>query len=318
MKQFDYNKYLKNNPLLREGDIPTRQMTGDDDADWMGETFNDEEGSGYSYDYQEGPGASPQEIARTIKQFQSDMYIWNKLAKNDFYSMAQGDSADIKTDYYPEWKRSDFEQVIAALEGGSTSMNEAKNKEKDIEIDIDSAEQITLKGKELDSDKLGTNKKYRDLILKAPDKAFMYKGKPASITAVDLNDGSVDEPKIYLTIINESKINEAFAANSKLANALNFLKRNADNIIEDNPEIAAALEAVKASGLTSRDVFTFASLFPRDSFKVDDIRTGKLEAQVNRVYFDGSDMLNKVKALRLFLLAFDNYHYGDKNWYKGY
>jgi hypothetical protein len=298
MKQFDYNKYRKNNPLLRE--------------------FDDEEGSGYSYDYQEGPGASPQEIARTIKQFQSDMSIWNKMAKNDFYSMAQGDSADIKTDYYPEWKRSDFEQVIAALEGGSTSMNEAKNKEKDIEIDIDSAEQITLKGKELDSDKLGTNKKYRDLILKAPDKAFMYKGKPASITAVDLNDGSVDEPKIYLTIINESKINEAFAANSKLANALNFLKRNADNIIEDNPEIASALEAVKASGLTSRDVFTFASLFPRDSFKVDDIRTGKLEAQVNRVYFDGSDMLNKAKALRLFLLAFDNYHYGDKNWYKGY
>ena len=298
MKQFDYNKYRKNNPLLRE--------------------FDDEEGSGYSYDYQEGPGASPQEIARTIKNFQSDMYTWNKLAKNDFYSMAQGDSADIKTDYYPEWKRSDFEQVIAALEGGSTSMNEAKNKEKDIEIDIDSADQITLKGKELDSDKLGTNKKYRDLILKAPDKAFMYKGKPASITAVDLNDGSVDEPKIYLTIINESKINEAFAANSKLANALNFLKKNADNIIDDNPEIASALETVKASGLTSRDVFTFASLFPRDSFKVDDIRTGKLEAQVNRVYFDGSDMLNKAKALRLFLLAFDNYHYGDKNWYKGY
>jgi len=89
------------------------------EADWMGETFNDEEGSGYSYDYQEGPGASPQEIARTIKNFQSDMYTWNKLAKNDFYSMAQGDSADIKTDYYPKWKRSDFEQVIAALEGGS-------------------------------------------------------------------------------------------------------------------------------------------------------------------------------------------------------
>ena len=96
MKQFDYNKYLKNNPLLRE--------------------FDDEEGSGFSYEYQEGPGASPQEIARTIKQFKSDMFTWNKLAKNDFYSMAQGDSADIKSDYYPEWKRSDFEQVIDALE----------------------------------------------------------------------------------------------------------------------------------------------------------------------------------------------------------
>jgi hypothetical protein len=51
------------------------------------------------------------------------------MAKNDFYSMAQGESADIKSDYYPEWKRSDFEQVIAALEGGSTSMNEALGQE---------------------------------------------------------------------------------------------------------------------------------------------------------------------------------------------
>lgn len=73
-------------------------------------------------------------------------------------------------------------------------------KEKDIEISIDSADAITLNGEELDSDKIGTNKKYRAEILSAPDKAFMYKGNPATITAVDLNDGSEDEPKIYLTI----------------------------------------------------------------------------------------------------------------------
>lgn len=77
-------------------------------------------------------------------------------------------------------------------------LSEAQN-EKDIEISIDSAETITLNGKELDSEKLGTDKKYRDTILKAPEKAFMYKGKPATITAVDLKDGYVDEPKIYLT-----------------------------------------------------------------------------------------------------------------------
>ena len=111
------------------GGTPTRQLTGDADADFMGEGYDDEEGSGFSYEYQEGPGASPQEIARTIKQFKSDMFTWNKRAKNDFYSMAQGQSADIKSDYYPEWKRSDFEQVIAALEGGSTSMNEALGQE---------------------------------------------------------------------------------------------------------------------------------------------------------------------------------------------
>lgn len=78
--------------------------------------------------------------------------------------------------------------------------NTLLKEDKDIEISIDSAEEITLKGRELDSDKLGTDKKYRDTILKAPEKEFMYKGKPASITAVDLNDGSVDEPKIYLSL----------------------------------------------------------------------------------------------------------------------
>jgi hypothetical protein len=122
-------------------------------------------------------------------------------------------------------------------------------------------------------------------------------------------------------LLKEEKINEAFAANSKLANAVNYLKKNAGTMYDDNPEIMAALDAVNASGLTSRDIFTFASLFPRDTFKVDDIRTGKLEAQINRVYFDGSDMLdmlNKAKALKSFLLAFDNYYDGDKNWYKGY
>jgi hypothetical protein len=40
MKQFDYNNYLKNNPLLKEVNKPTRQTTGDEDADWMGEDFN--------------------------------------------------------------------------------------------------------------------------------------------------------------------------------------------------------------------------------------------------------------------------------------
>jgi len=119
-------------------------------------------------------------------------------------------------------------------------------------------------------------------------------------------------------LLKVEKINEAFAANSKLANAVNYLKKNAGTMYDDNPEIMAALDAVNASGLTSRDIFTFASLFPRDTFKVDDIRTGKLEAQVDRVHFDGSDMLNKAKALRSFLLAFDNYYHGDKNWYKGY
>lgn len=97
MQPFDYNRYLKNNPLLKE-------------------SIDDEEGSGYSYEYKEGPGASAQELARTIKQFQSDKFTWEKLAKNDFYAMAQGQAADIKSDYYPDWKKSDFEKVIKLVD----------------------------------------------------------------------------------------------------------------------------------------------------------------------------------------------------------
>ena len=375
MQQFDYQKYLKNNRLLKEN-INEATL-----KDLIKPLVAKLESMGYEVDSDPTPGFQTLEAYKTYPDESilrmyltpSDKEVDQRQNSDDNRGLSDYTTLDVSFTYWPIQVTKKFfglykskqrvmqdlpdeagrnidlgigmfdipvedsvNRIISLLKkaeqkvsGGTPTrqmtgdpdtdfLGEAKEKEKDIEVDIDSAEQITLKGKELDSDKLGTNKKYRDLILKAPDKAFMYKGKPASITAVDLNDGSVDEPKIYLTIINESKINEAFAANSKLANALNLLKKNADSINDDTPEIAAALEAIKASGLTSQDVFTFASLFPRDSFKVDDIRTGKLEAQVNRVYFDGSDMLNKAKALRLFLLAFDNYHYGDKNWYKGY
>jgi hypothetical protein len=106
MKEFNYSSYLKNNPLLKE--------------------YDDEEGSGYSYNYEEGSGASDEELSKVISRFKSDKSSWEKLAKNDFYSLAQGESADIKTDYYPEWKKSDFQKVISAVDGASASIEEDK------------------------------------------------------------------------------------------------------------------------------------------------------------------------------------------------
>ena len=39
------------------------------------------------------------------------------------------------------------------------------------------------------------------MLLSQPDKAFIYKGKPATLDAIDLADGyDVDEPKIYLRV----------------------------------------------------------------------------------------------------------------------
>jgi hypothetical protein len=132
------------------------------------------------------------------------------------------------------------------------SLNEGK-KEKDIEIDLDSAEEITLKGKALDSDKLGTDKKYRDMILSAPEKAFIYKGKPASVTAVDLNDGYADEPKIYLTVVNESQINEdnnyKKAALEIVALAKGIIK-SAEEQLSMYKEISYASKISDADGLS--------------------------------------------------------------------
>ena len=70
---------------------------------------------------------------------------------------------------------------------------------KEIKIDIDSAETITLNGEPLNSDKMN-NTKYRNMLLSQPDKAFMYKGKSVSLDAIDPADGSEDNPKIYLRV----------------------------------------------------------------------------------------------------------------------
>jgi hypothetical protein len=184
---------------------PTRQMTGDADTDFMGEGFNlfkkmkDYAGEqGWTFSARR-PTEEEDEIGREYMRSQGKelgSIGVDRLTGNINVMEPNGDFRAILS---PEGEElSAYEMDI------HENIREHKKKEKDIEIDINSAEQITLKGKELDSEKLGTNKKYRDIILKAPDKAFMYKGKPVSITAVDLNDGSVDEPKIYLTVLNES------------------------------------------------------------------------------------------------------------------
>jgi hypothetical protein len=256
MKPFDYNKYLNNNPLLKES---INEATV---RDLIKPLRSKLESMGYEVDVDSSFGfplieafktlpdgsilrmtvqPSEDEIQKKIDQpvagetIDASFTLWTtKVTKKLFGLYKQksrhmqnlpdeaGINIDLGTGMFDIPVEQSVEKVISLLKkaeqkvGAGTPtrqmtgdpdvdfMGEAIQKEKDIEIDIDSAEQITLKGKELDSDKLGTNKKYRDIILKAPDKAFMYKGKPVSITAVDLNDGSVDEPKIYLTVLNES------------------------------------------------------------------------------------------------------------------
>ncbi len=107
-------------------------------------------------------------------------------------------------------------------------------------------------------------------------------------------------------------LNEAFKANYGLGKAISMFKKNPAAWYGDKK----VLDAIKQEGVTSETVFHFASLFPRDSFKIEDIRTGKLEAQIKRSYFSGESQekeLKKAKALKDFVLELDK-EYDTKSW----
>jgi hypothetical protein len=77
----------------------------------------DEEESGYgNVEYKEGPGASEEEIQKAIAHYRKNPVIWKMASKSDFEGMAQGEGGTIKADYYPTWKKTDFETVLSALE----------------------------------------------------------------------------------------------------------------------------------------------------------------------------------------------------------
>lgn len=89
---------------------------------------------------------------------------------------------------------------------------------------------------------------------------------------------------------------------------------------KSNPESFSGdpkiIEDLKKLKVISDTVFHMAALFPRDSFKIDYIRNGKLEAQIKRSYFSGEGQnleLAKAIALKQFVLAMDKM-YGDKTW----
>ena len=89
---------------------------------------------------------------------------------------------------------------------------------------------------------------------------------------------------------------------------------------DDKPEILAAMQQVKDSGLKSDDIFSFASLFKTNTFKIEFIRNGTLEDQIKRVYLPGepaNKLLAKARALKAFLIAFDNL-YKTKTWYNDF
>jgi hypothetical protein len=101
-----------------------------------------------------------------------------------------------------------------------------------------------------------------------------------------------------------------FVAKSGLANAIIHYKKHPGDFSNE-------VQKLKDAGVTSDDVFSFSSLFNRDTFNVGYIRNGKLEEQIKKTYFNGEEQtkeLKKAVALKEFILAVDNY-YGEKTWY---
>ena len=86
----------------------------DEESSW---NDSDDGNSGYgNVEYKEGPGASQEEIQKAIAHYQKNPTIWKGGAKNDFEGMSQGNGGELKADYYPTWKKTDFKTVLKALE----------------------------------------------------------------------------------------------------------------------------------------------------------------------------------------------------------
>ena len=136
---------------------------------------DEEEGSGYSYsEYKEGDGASEKEIQGNIDHYKKNPFVWKMQAKKDFEAMAAGESADIKDEHYPEWKKEDFVKVLTALdespnmsedsrsmtfesfiqlnEKKRNSLKELVGKDDEEELDLDDARRIGRKVSKMTGD----------------------------------------------------------------------------------------------------------------------------------------------------------------------
>ena len=105
-------------------------------------------------------------------------------------------------------------------------------------------------------------------------------------------------------------INEGFRSNSGLAAAIRLYKGEPDKF----PGSQSTIKKILDLKMPSNIVFQFSSLFPRDTFKIDYIRNGKLQAKIKSSYIsDESKKLEEANVLRDFVLALDKF-YGSKDW----
>jgi hypothetical protein len=104
-------------------------------------------------------------------------------------------------------------------------------------------------------------------------------------------------------------LKEGFNTQSGVSKAIALYKKN-PSALSGNEHIVQKLIDLK---IPSSYIFNIASLKKRDTFKLNDLRTGKIEQIISSSYLEPEAELQKVRALRDFVLALDK-EYGDTNW----
>jgi hypothetical protein len=112
-------------------------------------------------------------------------------------------------------------------------------------------------------------------------------------------------------------VSEGFSANSGLANIIKLI-----NTGKLDPEIFGLPSDIKQQAsdvkLISKDIFSFASMFPKDTFKIQDILSGKLEQKVKAMYINDDQIKAaalKINVLKEIVKSLDEY-FGDRSWTK--
>ena len=113
--------------------------------------------------------------------------------------------------------------------------------------------------------------------------------------------------------LNEGKI-------EKLSHVISFLKMNRSKWSQMYGIDKKYIDDMFASEISSGDIFKFAAMFPRNSFKIRDITTGKLQQKMKAQIINPTEAVKAVRkanALAKFLLAMKT-KMNDDSWLNGY
>jgi len=137
--------------------------------------------------------------------------------------------------------------------------------------------------------------------------------EPASYEDFDVTKDEM-ETKYGFEHIEEKLVVESSKSIFGLANMLKFANKNTEDFIKMYNIDPQIMEDLKK--LSSSDVFSFNSLFKNDTFKISYVTSGRLESEIQRLFFDGDVMkekLEKAKILKAFIQSMNEF-YGDTSW----